>query len=40
MLGAAAQVVQEQKDVWEIEKFLEMRQIEVKTRNINLAAND
>ena len=34
------QIVQEQKDVWEIEKFLEMRQIEVKTRNINLAAND
>ncbi len=34
------QIVQEQKDVWEIEKFLEMRQIEVKTKNINLAAND
>ncbi len=34
------QIIQEQKDVWEIEKFLSMREIEVKSKNINLAAND
>ena len=34
------QIMQEQKDVWEIEKFLEMHKIEVKSKNINLAAND
>jgi len=34
------QIIQEQKDVWEIEKFLSMHKIEVKSKNINLAAND
>lgn len=34
------QIIQEQKDVWEIEKFLSMHKIEVKSKSINLAAND
>jgi len=33
------QIVTEQEDVWEIEKFLSMHQIQVKSKTIDLAAS-